>query len=551
MSSTLDVQSYVDTQAPPASHDLNPIASVPWVSIALAVHVLFLVVAWFIVPLAPVTSAIEIITASSESVPLPPTPEMPTLEDSKWPDPDQETVNPQPETNLVEDRTDPRNESDTDIPNESLAVGEDSNIDSPHPATGKSSAVGLGGGASGGNGGGGRGGMRDLRIGVGKPGGRRQPERVDAALLWLKDHQNIEGYWSSTGFSEDTQRKNAKKTFNLEFVAPGDPKGDKGWDASVDVGLTGLALLAFAGAGNDHKTGAFTEPCRRGLSYLRKVQYDNGCFGPADDDQFVYNHAICTMAVVEMYGLSGDLMLKGMAERAVQFIVRAQNPNSGWRYGVRTGESDTSVTGWMVLALKSAKMTDLQFDASKCFGEAANWLNAATVEVNGYSKTGYDLPGSDNARLRGAQMYLNNPSMDAINIMSRLFMNDGKWTVSHPVVRQQATECARNVPSWEHEKIDYYYWYYASLALFQVDGPSWKAWETPMVKTLLANQRGWRPEDKGTTRDTLDEHGSWDAVDAWGSAGGRIYATAINCLTLQTWTRYEKIHAKKDVKSEK
>ncbi|MBK9976081.1 MAG: hypothetical protein IPP14_15010 [Planctomycetes bacterium] len=45
-----------------------------------------------------------------------------------------------------------------------------------------------------------------------------------------------------------------------------------------------------------------------------------------------------------------------------------------------------------------------------------------------------------------------------------------------------------------------------------------------------------------TTKDSLDEHGSWDSVDAWGSAGGRVYSTAINCLTLEVYYRYQKLH---------
>ena len=65
-----------------------------------------------------------------------------------------------------------------------------------------------------------------------------------------------------------------------------------------------------------------------------------------------------------------------------------------------------------------------------------------------------------------------------------------------------------------------------------------------MSKTLLDNQRGYHAKDRAkgfTNKDILDEHGSWDPVGAWGSAGGRVYATAINCLTLQVWTRYQRI----------
>ncbi len=547
MSNTLEIQPGEYTQAAPsARQELHPLASVPWVAVALAVHVLLLVIAWFIIPYVPMNKAVEVITASTQTDPLPPPPEMRAPENSDWPDPDKVVEQPSPVAKLSENAEDERAEDPSEIPNQSLAPSDsDSDQESTHPnKKGNTGAVGLGGGIAGGGGRRGDGGLEHRRPRGDGPGGHTRPQ-VESALRWLADHQSIEGNWSATRFSEDSRRKNARKTYNLELVAPGDPKGDRGWDVSVDVGLTGLSLLAFTGAGYDHKTGPYTETCRRGVMYLRKVQYEDGCFGPKDDDHFVYNHAICTMAVVELYDLSGDSLLKNMSQRAVDFILKAQNPGSGWRYGVKPGENDTSVTGWMVLALKSAKMAGLEFEARRVYREAAQWLDVATVEVNGYPKTGYNLPGSDNARLRSAQHYQQNPSMDSINIMTRLFMEDSKWDVNHPILRKQAAECARNVPAWEHTKLDFYYWYYASLALYQMGGSSWNAWEGPMSKTLLNSQRGFRPEDRGSTHETLDEHGSWDPVDAWGSAGGRVYATAINCLTLEVWNRFKRVQESK------
>jgi hypothetical protein len=539
-------ESYVE--GPPAvaapEQDLKPISSVPWVAVALAAHVLFLVIAWFIVPALPTNQPAKVITASAEAIPLPPEVPLKPPEQTEWPDPEKVVENPSEEKAIIEDQTDTHEEDPTNSPNHSLAENPDpdENVESPNPNKGPSTATGIGGGGGGGKGRGGIGGGFPTRGHGDGPGGKEPIPHVEAALLWLKDHQNFEGFWSATNFSEDTTRKNARKTYNIQFVRPGDPKGDQGWSGSADIGLTGLALLAFAGAGHDHKSGDYKDACRKAVMYLRKCQGNDGCFGNKDEDNFVYNHAICTMALAEIYTISGDPALKANTERAAEFILTAQNPGMGWRYGIKPQENDTSVTGWMVLALKSCKFAGIEFDSHKVYGDAAKWLDTVTVESGGYPKTGYNLPGSDCARLRSAQNYLGNPSMDSINIMTRLFMGDDKWDVNNRVIRSQAAECARNVPAWEHEKIDYYYWYYASLALYQVDGPSWKTWEQAMKKTLFDNQRGWRPEDKGTTKDTLDEHGSWDAVDAWGNAGGRVYSTAINCLTLEVWTRYERMH---------
>jgi hypothetical protein len=91
----------------------------------------------------------------------------------------------------------------------------------------------------------------------------------------------------------------------------------------------------------------------------------------------------------------------------------------------------------------------------------------------------------------------------------------------------------QDLPQWKPNKIDFYYWYYASLALFQYDGPDgpyWKKWNEPMKNALVPNQR--------SKKDGCPD-GSWDPeTERWGFEGGRVYATAINALTLEVYYRY-------------
>ena len=87
------------------------------------------------------------------------------------------------------------------------------------------------------------------------------------------------------------------------------------------------------------------------------------------------------------------------------------------------------------------------------------------------------------------------------------------------------------LPQWNPENgSDFYYWYYGTLAMFQMGGVHWKAWNGAMKKALVDTQR------RGG-----DESGSWDPTSAWGHAGGRVYATAINILSLEIYYRYAKI----------
>ncbi|MCC6465248.1 MAG: hypothetical protein IT463_07920 [Planctomycetes bacterium] len=526
---------------PAGDADLKAQAGIPWVAIALAAHVVLLTVAWFILPAINQTSPIRVLRSSVDLAAVPPVPEVKPQEDEEFIDSKVESVTPSHDEQISPEINDTHNEDPTEQPNRSLAEAENDDLhESPSPHRNASTAVGLGPGAGGGGGGGGHGGFEFRRCG---PRGRMIPRknetRVNEALKWLDDHQNHEGYWSATNFGADSTRRNARHTHNIYFERQGDAGGDTGWERTVDTGLTGLSLLAYAGYGYDHKQGKYRDTCRRAVSYLRRIQSNDGCFGPKDDDHFVYNHAICTMAMAEIYGLSGDRILLPCVERAAQFILQAQNPGLGWRYGVQPKHNDSSVTGWMVLALKSCKMAGINVDYHACYDSAEKWFKAVTVDVKGYPVTGYDQPGSENARLRSAQDFETNPSMDAINIMSMLFMD--KADTRDPTLRTQADICAQQPPAWEHHKVDYYYWYYSSLALFQMGGNAWQRWEKPLTTVLLNSQRGYAKEDAGSSAETLDEHGSWDPVDAWGQAGGRVYATAINCLTMQVWERYEKL----------
>src|SRR6185295_19417346 len=87
-------------------------------------------------------------------------------------------------------------------------------------------AVGLGGGAAG-HFGGRKGGRKGLL-----KGGKTTAEAIEAALEWLRKHQDEDGKWDADEFMKH------------------DIEGEKCNGAGNpvhDVGLTGLALLAFLG----------------------------------------------------------------------------------------------------------------------------------------------------------------------------------------------------------------------------------------------------------------------------------------------------------------
>jgi hypothetical protein len=393
---------------------------------------------------------------------------------------------------------------------------------------GASDALGVGGGGGpAGRHGGPLGGRRDLIRALRRPGGGRE-SWVLAGLRWLARHQGPDGGWHAETFSA--------------CCAPGTRCGGAGY-ADYDVGLTGLSLLAFLGAGvthrsrdryedpHTHQTIRLGDVVRRGLRYLDAQQDAEGCFGPRVGE-FVYNHAIATLALTEAYGMTSAAQFRPLAERGLAFLTGAQNPYRGWRYAVRPGDNDTSVTGWCVMALKSAELSGLPSSRS-AFEGARAWIDSVT---DGAGEVGYSGLGKVDVVLRGKnEAWCGHPSMTAVGLLCRIFIDRNP---ADPRLAKHAAIVAKDPPRWDERRrtIDFYYWYYGALALYQLDGPDgrlWRPWDEALREALGKHQK---------ERKDGCEDGSWDpAVDRWGAPGGRIYATAINVLTLEVLYRYERV----------
>ena len=365
--------------------------------------------------------------------------------------------------------------------------------------------------------GGDRGGMFGNRPGGGRTRNLRMfgdagDDVMHSGLRWLRAHQSRDGSWDGDGF---------------ESMCKGNRCGGPGGPL-YDPGLTGLSLLAFLGAGETHKSTKHGTVVRAGLKYLMSVQDAEGCFGPRTSNHFTYNHAIAALAMAEAYGLTQSPLFKARAQNGIDFISQCQNPYLAWRYGVKPQDNDTSVTGWMVMALKSAKGAGLDVDPGSFEGAKA-WLDKVTEPE--YGRAGYTARGNGPARPQELMDRFpadRSESLTAVAVLVRVFC--GAETTDE-YVRKGADLCLKNLPSWDEAggTIDLYYWYYGSLAMFQVGGKHWEAWKKAMVPAIVDTQR----------RDPTDcRLGSWDPVDPWGPEGGRVYRPALNTMALPGYSRY-------------
>jgi len=390
---------------------------------------------------------------------------------------------------------------------------------------------------------------KDIGIGGppgGKYGGRGGPKghsgtpktetSVVHALQWLVDHQSTAGYWDADEFMYQDRYLDQPNS-----TGPGNPVND--------VGLTGLALLALQGHGNTQTKGVHKSHVSSGINWLREVQQDNGLFGEPVGNSTLYNHAIATMAMGEAYYFSNrSPVLKPNMKRAVRLIHHARNNYGAWRYDTEPdGSNDTSITGWMIFALKTAEENKLPVDKA-AYASADTWFQS--IEDRNTGRTGYTFgdggAGIGSAPSRQVDYIERFPAekseaLTAVALLSRIFMTDGKevrrWS-DHPqyeLMKKQANLIAAKPPHWDEDdgSIDMYYWYYGTYAMNQWGGTHWKNWKKAIEKALIPNQRLENKED--------NFYGSWDPAGPWGRDGGRVYSTALCALILEVYYRYSNV----------
>jgi hypothetical protein len=416
----------------------------------------------------------------------------------------------------IKDATDADHTETPDDEDFKKAKGDSLDFVSDKPFKGRGTNDAIGGGGGGGGRYGQRLGGKDRLVAKGG-GGPKTQDAVLEALKWLARHQNPDGSWGVTGYVRQCKTTCSPNPGHDDF----------------DSGVTGLSLLAFLGAGYSHLSKdtfegiCFGEVVRKGLQWLMSHQDPEGCVGSRTVQKSMYNHTICALALCEAYGLTGSNLFRDNAQKSVEFLVAAQNPGKGWRYSARCGDNDSSVTGWAVMVLKSAELSALPFPRSAYDGTKA-WYDYATEEA--YSRTGYDRPGTGKVFIPGQNEHFDHhEALTAISVMSRIFMGARK---ADPYVANGCDLLLRDKPKFEGNLTDFYYWYYATLALFQFDGPEgpkWRSWNENMKTALVDHQN---TSEKGCRR------GSWEPVDRWSCEGGRVYGTALNALTLEVYYRY-------------
>ncbi|GAB6166357.1 hypothetical protein JCM19992_23570 [Thermostilla marina] len=313
---------------------------------------------------------------------------------------------------------------------------------------------------------------------------------VELALKWLVRNQQKDGSWSLQGpYSYGANEENPEAA-------------------------TAMALLAFQGTGYTHKRGPYKDVVSRAWYYLLKQQDSDGCFfRQGGFNHRFYTHGQCAIAICELYGMTKDETLREPAEKAIRYIIDSQSPEGGWRYAPQA-DSDLSVTGWMVMALQSARMAGLDVP-EETLTRIERFLDKVAVEE-----------GSKYCYQRGRAPTL---AMTAEGLLCRQYLG---WEHDDPrlIAGVEWITQPGNLIHFERDR-DVYYWYYATQVCHHMEGEYWERWNNVMRQELPKHQEKTGPEA-----------GSWNPVtpsrDANETFGGRLYVTCLSVYMLEVYYRH-------------
>ncbi len=276
------------------------------------------------------------------------------------------------------------------------------------------------------------------------------PQEVDTiyerGLGWLSANQQEDGSWQNSG--------------------QGGP------------GVTGICLMSFLASGEDPNFGRYANNVRRAIRNIVSQQDANTGYIQGS----MYHHGFAMLALAEAYGAVDETRLwsesdgkakplSQVLDLAIRCTATAQKNNrfGGWRYSPDARDSDTSVTGAVLMGLLACRNAGLDVP-DETVDTALDYMRRCTGRDGSVAYYGTSGMGESMNRSSIATLVLS--------------VGKKKDADEFPLVLKHISS------RLEHQERTYpeYFRYYMAQALFQGDYESWQKWNGAVVRQLHENQ---------------------------------------------------------------
>lgn len=229
----------------------------------------------------------------------------------------------------------------------------------------------------------------------------------------------------------------------------------------------------------------------------------------------MYSHAFATLFLAEIYGMTHRDDVRVKLQKAVDFIVKGQNDEGGWRYVPLARESDMSIVVCQVLALRAARNIGIRVPKStidraieyvvdsavtgesrQSYRSYRNDLGTFHYQKDNHSRTTFPLTAAGVTALHGLGIYSDELISSGIDFL----------------IKDLDTFNRRY-----GDRGHYFFWYghyYGVQAMYTQGGPIWESYFERLRRFLILRQ---------------DEDGAWTNRDGPGPA----FSTAVACLILE------------------
>ncbi len=303
-------------------------------------------------------------------------------------------------------------------------------------------------------------------------------------------------------------------------------------------GVTSLCTLALLAHGHLPGEGEYGKSVERAIDYVIACQKENGLLAVAAPrgarinrnvshaigTAVVYNHAVSSLLLSEVYAMSGQRhteQLQPVIEKSIEVILAMQRwpkqheaDRGGWRYLHKFWDvdSDLSLTGWNLMFLRSAKNAGFEVPQQP-IDDAVAYIRRCynsdygvfEYEISPEDRRSRAMAGAGVLALAHAGFHNSDEARKS-----------GNWILLHHFDRYNVIE---KFDQPQYFKDRYHYGVFnCSQAMYQLGGRHWQEFFPRLVGTLLNNQ---------------NVEGSWPAENHYEDGKfGKAYTTALVVLSL-------------------